>query len=114
VQSGTLLPAARVGIVVLDRTIELPRGTTVVGRDRRSDVPLADAQISLRHASLANDDGKVSVLNISSTNQLFVNEAPLEPGESRALQIGDRLKVGSHELRVCLLSDVRRHPGATR
>ncbi len=101
----TLAPMARVGLRLLGRTVEMLDGMTIVGRSRTCHVPIPDRDVSRQHACFSNDGGELTVRNVSSTNRLLVNETPLELDERHPLQIGDRVKIGSHEIEVCVVGD---------
>jgi pSer/pThr/pTyr-binding forkhead associated (FHA) protein/CheY-like chemotaxis protein len=95
----------RVGLRVVGRIVELLPGLTVVGRSRTCHIPIPDAQVSRRHATFSNDGDELRVRNVSQTNGVRVNGTPLEREASVALQIGDRVGLGAHEIEVCALGD---------
>jgi pSer/pThr/pTyr-binding forkhead associated (FHA) protein/CheY-like chemotaxis protein len=97
--------AVRVGLRVVGRIVELLPGLTVVGRSRTCHIPIPDAQVSRRHATFSNDGDELRVRNVSQTNGVRVNGTPLERDASVALQIGDRVGLGTHDIEVCALGD---------
>ncbi|WP_437630047.1 FHA domain-containing protein [Sorangium sp. So ce854] len=75
-------------------------GRTQVGRagaDPGTEIGLADASASSRHASLHADPttGQVFIEDDGSRNGTFVNEQRLAQGERRQLRDNDRLRLGS-------------------
>jgi CheY-like chemotaxis protein len=95
---------SRIGLRLAGRTIELLPGITIVGRSRTCHIPIDDPKVSRCHACFAHDEGQLTVRNLSSTNRLLLNGAPLGP-VAHALQIGDRIAVGNQELEVCAVGD---------
>ncbi len=69
----------------------------IIGRDAACDVHLDDEQCSRRHARLAGEQGAVTVVDLGSTNGVFVNGARCY---RRALAPGDELRVGHTVLRI--------------
>lgn len=94
----------RIGLRVRGRTIELLPGRTVLGRSRSCHIALNDPKVSRRHACFSSDGHELTVRNSSATNPLLVNGVALTDG-TRALKAGDHIKVGSHEIEVCLVGD---------
>ncbi|WP_437292890.1 FHA domain-containing protein [Sorangium sp. So ce426] len=75
-------------------------GRTQVGRagaDPATEIGLADASASSRHASIHADPttGQVFIEDDGSRNGTFVNEQRLGQGERRQLRDNDRLRLGS-------------------
>jgi hypothetical protein len=69
-------------------------GAVVVGRDQSAGLVIDDPEASRRHASLSvDDDGKVSVEDLGSTNGTFVNGARISA--SRELARGDKVRIGT-------------------
>lgn len=66
-------------------------GPVVIGRLDESDIVLADAGASRRHAEVRRRDGEYVITDLDSTNGTRVNEAKV--GE-RTLQDGDRITIG--------------------
>jgi pSer/pThr/pTyr-binding forkhead associated (FHA) protein len=95
----------RVGLQVVGRFVELLPGLTIVGRSRTCHIPIPDAQISRRHAAFSNTGREVAVRNVSLTNGLRVNSVLIERDAPHALQVGDRVMIGSHEIELCALGD---------
>lgn len=95
----------RLALDLAGRHVELLEGTTLVGRSRSCDVALGDRQVSRRHMSFSYEHGQLAVKNLSKTNRVQVNGGALARGESCRLRVGDRVKLGSHEIRVCVARD---------
>lgn len=61
-------------IEVQGRLLRLSPGQTLtMGRDRRADVPLANADVSRRHAEIAHTDGRWQVRDLDSSNGTWVD-----------------------------------------
>jgi len=94
------LPGAQVGPALL-----LPDGSrvavglrpVVIGRSPAADVHLSDPSVSVRHARVYVQGLDVLVEDLLSANGTWVNG---QRARFRRLQSGDRLRVGSTELRV--------------
>lgn len=78
-------------------SFRLGPGVRVIGRAAGADVPLDDAKVSRRHATVAVRDGTVLLADAGSTNGTWLNQRRLT--EPRELCDGDRLRVGQVELR---------------
>jgi pSer/pThr/pTyr-binding forkhead associated (FHA) protein len=79
----------------------LHSGRLTVGRSNSGeplDVPLADATISSRHASLTSDAGAgpIVIEDTGSTNGTFVNDEHLGFNGRRELRDGDRVRFGGY------------------
>lgn len=80
-----------------DRVIPLSGGRVRVGRGGDNDLVLADVSVSRYHAEILSEGGGWSVHDLKSTNGVEVNGVPVEKAP---LLPGDRLGIGSFELRV--------------
>jgi len=69
-----------------------------VGRAPFCDVSLADLQMSRQHCQFLNEDGRLYVEDLGSTNGTRVNGEEIE--EKTRLGDGDKVAVGSHVLTV--------------
>jgi pSer/pThr/pTyr-binding forkhead associated (FHA) protein len=71
-------------------------GRNVIGRDRRSDIVIADDQASSHHADLVfrPEERRFILMDHNSTNGTYVNEAEIEP--RRDLAAKDIIRIGSH------------------
>lgn len=72
-------------------------GEVSIGRGEGVTIALGDPSVSRRHASVGLADGTPVVRDLGSRNGTFVNG---ERVETRRLQIGDVIRVGSTEMRV--------------
>ncbi len=84
-------------------------GRLTVGRASSGDqvdIPLADATISSRHASIVIDGvaGAVQVEDTGSTNGTYVNDEHLGFNGKRELRDGDRLRLGGFTTIVKVLA----------
>jgi hypothetical protein len=87
-----------VGSLVLpngDR-IECGEDPVTIGRLAECDIPLADANVSRRHAEVRRQDDHFVVVDLGSTNGTRVNGAGVK---ERALNDGDEITVGSTTLK---------------
>ncbi|CAN5309999.1 DUF3662 and FHA domain-containing protein [soil metagenome] len=73
------------------RTFPLGSDRVIIGRLAESDVVLADAGASRRHAEVRREDGRYVIADLGSTNGTMVNESTI--GE-RTLEEGDRITIG--------------------
>ncbi|HVB72613.1 MAG TPA: FHA domain-containing protein [Ktedonobacteraceae bacterium] len=70
-----------------------------IGRAPNSDILLSkDKLTSRRHATLLYENGQYSIRDERSANGTFVNSQQLEEASVRALQNGDHIGIGEHEL----------------
>ena len=81
--------------------VELSRETVVIGRSRRCDVVLTDANVSRQHAEIRLTGAQAVVRDLGSTNGTRVNRRAVAQA---VLQLGDRIEVGTTELRFERLS----------
>jgi hypothetical protein len=87
-------------------------GAVDIGREASLTLALEDTQISRRHARVSIQNNQAVVEDLGSTNGTYVNDQPIQG--PRALQAGDRVRVG---LTVLLLRDaqqVARQPSAVQ
>lgn len=79
--------------------IRLSRLPCVVGKMQDYvDQVLEDASISRMHAKFSTDrEGRITVRDLNSTNGTWLNGERLQPNETRILQQGDHLRLGSME-----------------
>lgn len=78
-----------------ERILPLSRSVTVVGRGAEADVRLPDSGVSRAHAEVHVEDGRVRVVDLSSTNGTLVNGRRVAEAE---LSDGDRLDIGATAL----------------
>lgn len=86
------------------RIVELPLGEPLIlGRSQQCGLTLPDGRASRSHARLYWEAGELYVQDLSSRNGTLVNGVKLEKEASR-LNAGDRIRIGSHEFLVALVS----------
>ncbi|MCU0648828.1 MAG: FHA domain-containing protein, partial [Gemmatimonadaceae bacterium] len=80
------------------RRVSVPVGMPVViGREAACDLPVADPEVSRRHAELSADADGLRVRDLGSRNGTFVNGVQVSDAR---LMAGDTLAVGGVELIV--------------
>lgn len=84
-------------------TLPLPG---VVGRSSTADIVLDDSLLSGRHAAFSLQDGRLHVVDLKSTNGVFLDDRPLTPGEPTPVDARQRLRLGRHVCRVSMNDDV--------
>jgi pSer/pThr/pTyr-binding forkhead associated (FHA) protein len=87
-------------------------GPIEIGRDASSTLALQDEQMSRHHARVSAQGDLAIVEDLGSTNGTYVNEQPIEG--PRALQAGDRIRVGLTVLELRTAQDVQRQPSAVQ
>ena len=87
-------------------------GPIEIGRDASTTLSLQDEQMSRRHARVSAQGDLAIVEDLGSTNGTYVNEQPIEG--PRALQAGDRIRVGLTVIELRTAQDVQRQPSAIR
>ncbi len=73
---------------------QLAEAVTVVGRSRRCDIVLTDANVSRQHAEIRRQDNGFMLLDLGSTNGTRVNRRDVK---QVVLQHGDRVEFGTTE-----------------
>jgi hypothetical protein len=71
-------------------------GGAIIGRSRRADIVLADPNISRQHAEVRKEGDGYVVVDLDSTNGVFVNGRPTKRA---TLQEGDVIELGATRLR---------------
>lgn len=79
----------------IGKLILLEKDVTVLGRDEDCEVCVDDAGVSRRHCRFVLDGRRVLVEDMASRNGVYVN---WEKVTGRALQSGDRLRVGERAM----------------
>ena|SRR5215207_146950 len=87
-------------------------GPIEIGRDASTTLSLQDEQMSRRHARVSAQGDLAIVEDLGSTNGTYVNEQPIEG--PRALQSGDRIRVGLTVIELRTAQDVQRQPSAVQ
>jgi hypothetical protein len=73
---------------------QLADAVTVIGRSRRCDIVLTDANVSRQHAEIRRQDSGFMLLDLGSTNGTRVNRRDVK---QVVLQHGDRIELGTTE-----------------
>lgn len=76
--------------------LELPAGTTTLGRREDNPLCLPDGSVSSRHCELSEADGQLTIRDLASTNGTFINGERAEQG---TVAPGGTFKLGGVELR---------------
>lgn len=97
VQSARGQRPAKAVLIIAGRRLIVPPGGGVVGRSRDCDVIVDDSSVSRRHAELRPSGDGWTVEDLQSTNGVRVNGRAVHG--SHPLLSGDRLELGSAELR---------------
>jgi hypothetical protein len=91
-------PAPATAIVLAEgRRMVVGRTGAVIGRSRDCDIVLGDGNVSRRHAEVAPSESGWTVTDLNSTNGVLVNGRRISG--SAQLQSGDRMELGTTELR---------------
>jgi hypothetical protein len=75
-------------------------GTIVIGRGQGADLRVSDADTSRRHAEITCSGSYFVIHDLGSTNGTWVNGSRVQ---ERALETGDRIEIGSHEILFCVI-----------
>jgi len=89
---ATYCGALRVGADVFT----IADGGAIIGRSRRADIVLSDPNVSRQHAEVRREGDSYVVLDLDSTNGVFVNG---RPAKRATLQEGDVIELGATRLR---------------
>ena len=74
----------------------LERLPVLVGKLKsRAQILLSDASVSRIHARFVEQEGKIALIDLNSTNGTFINDVQLEQGEVAELEKGDELRFGN-------------------
>ena len=79
-----------------DSPVALARDIVTIGRTSKSDVCIRSSAVSRDHARLLVAPGGVTLVDVSSTNGCFVNDAPVK---KQRLQHGDLVRIGDRSFR---------------
>src|ERR1051325_5987039 len=66
----------------------------VIGRETAATLCLADASVSRRHCQIEKENDQILIHDLESLNGTFVNDVPVK---RRALQHGDRVRIGDSQ-----------------
>ncbi len=90
------MSAATIYLEVNGQPMDIPPGSTTIGRSRSCGVRLDDLAVSRNHAMLSRDGDQVTVKDLESSNGTFLNGARL--GTEVELEDGDVVAIGETEL----------------
>jgi hypothetical protein len=79
--------------------LDLPRGTTVIGRSLDCNITIEDPLVSRQHARIVVDDQGGHVEDMGSRNGVRVNGLPIR--EATPLRDGDRIRIGTQDFVFC-------------
>jgi hypothetical protein len=79
--------------------IDLPAGSTMIGRGAHCQITIDDPLVSREHATIRVEGDRISVEDMGSRNGLIVRGKPVKGVVE--LSDGDRIRVGAQELVVC-------------
>ncbi|HEY7255830.1 MAG TPA: FHA domain-containing protein [Solirubrobacterales bacterium] len=80
------------------RSIPLPEGRTVIGRDPDADLWIEDEAVSWNHLEIENRGGVLMATDLDSRNGTALNGEPLD--RPRRLRNGDALMIGGRRLEI--------------
>jgi Protein of unknown function (DUF3662)/Inner membrane component of T3SS, cytoplasmic domain len=99
-EAGPATRAATAIVVAEGRRIVVGATGAVIGRSRDCDIVLGDGNVSRRHAELSPGGEGWTITDLGSTNGVLVNGRRIRG--SAALAPGDRIELGTTELRFAL------------
>lgn len=73
----------------------LTKNETSIGRHDSNDISIPEQTVTGKHAKLVFEDGKLTLVDLGSTNGTFVNGARIR---SQELKSGDRFRLGNVEM----------------
>jgi diguanylate cyclase (GGDEF)-like protein len=75
----------------LGKRVALPQSTFTIGRSTKADLQIDQEAVSRRHARIEYSRARHTILDLRSSNGVFVNEARVT---ERKLEDGDRIRIG--------------------
>ena len=82
-------------LIVFDdqvRGVDLPEGTVIIGRSKKSDVPIRDTILSRKHCAIVATGDSYRVGDLKSSNGTFLNGNPIDKAE---LSYDDVIEIGN-------------------
>ena len=79
----------------LGKSFPLTKQRSSIGRDRNSDIPLTDQEISRHHCTLTFRAGKFFLQHRSDTNPTFINGVSVPAGGERQITAEDKIQISS-------------------
>ena len=98
----------------LDETIALPVGSSIIGRQRGTDIHLPSPMISRRHAQLDVTDSGCTVTDLDSANGTILNGEPLVGNVPMSLEHGAVLDIGPFKLTYEQIPIARPEPAPSK
>jgi diguanylate cyclase (GGDEF)-like protein len=89
----------------LGRCYALDKDVTTIGRGRDNDIVLPSDCVSRRHSRLERRSDHLFIVDLTSTNGTFVNDAP-RVSKEQALARGDQLRIGDTIFKYLSGSDI--------
>lgn len=77
-------------------------GVTVIGRELAAGICVSHASVSRRHSQIEKEDEQFVITDLDSLNGTFINDVPIK---RRALEHGDRVRVGDSQFLFLLHDD---------
>ena len=75
--------------------VELKKEITLIGRGTEADLRFDDEEMSRKHCSIVQKDGKFFVRDENATNGTFLNDQLINASKLYELKNEDELKVGN-------------------
>ena len=82
-------------LIVFDdqvRGVDLPGGTVIIGRSKKSDVPIRDTILSRKHCAIVSTESSYRIVDLKSSNGTFLNGSPVERA---SLSYDDVIEIGN-------------------
>jgi pSer/pThr/pTyr-binding forkhead associated (FHA) protein len=82
-------------LIVFDdqvRGVDLPEGTVIIGRSKKSDVPIRDTILSRKHCAIVATGDSYRVVDLKSSNGTFLNGSAIDKAE---LSYDDVIEIGN-------------------
>jgi hypothetical protein len=90
--------------------LDIPAGYSEIGRLPGSGIRLDEDGVSRHHAGLSRAAGQITVRDLGSTNGTYLNGRRLDASPPQPLRDGDRLRIGSVELRLSCVHETPEAP----
>jgi hypothetical protein len=103
---------ARFRLRFLLQEIDLGPGVTVVGRSASCQVTIDDPLVSREHARIRVDDNRITLEDLGSRNGVYLAGKAVKG--TVELADGDRIRIGSQELVLCVLGATSGQSGQRR
>ena len=84
----------------LDKTMELPLGSTIIGRNPDNNLQLAHDFVSGTHASIECTSTKCFITDLHSTNGTVVDGDRLRPNQRLTITRKSRIRIGPFKLQI--------------